>query len=141
MYNYFEHILHMHYKWGFKKMRAEVTVAQQAIVREIKENHIKKLGLGLKVDEYRPSRHEGTKEERIAATLEPRYDNLGVYHYRGGNCSLLEEELTMAHPPHDDIKDGLCAAIDIAAPPTHSRNRMKKIQKISTHPRFGGVRF
>jgi len=138
---YFSHILHMHYKWGFKKMRAEVTVAQQAIVRSIKEDHIKKQGLSLKVDEYRPNRNEGTKEERIAATLEPRYDNLGVYHYKGGNCSLLEEEMTMTHPPHDDIKDALCAAVDICTPPSHSRSKSQTVQKISSHPRFGGVAF
>lgn len=138
---YFEHILAMHYKWGFKKMRAEVTVAQQAIVRDIKENHIKKNGLSLKVDEYRPSRSEGNKEERIAATLEPRYDNLGVFHYRGGNCSLLEEEMTMRHPPHDDIKDALCAAIDVSAPPTHSRSRMKAKSNVIYNSRFGGVQF
>jgi len=138
---YFEHILNAHYKWGFKKMRAEVTVAQQAIVRDIKENHIKKKGLSLKVDEYRPSRNEGNKEERMAATLEPRYDNLGVYHYKGGLCSLLEEEMIMQHPPHDDIKDALCAAIDIATPPAYKRTRMKKQDKVMYHPRFGGVRY
>lgn len=138
---YFEHILAMHYKWGFKKMRAEVTVAQQAIVRDIKENHIKKHGLSLKVDEYRPSRSEGSKEERVAATLEPRYDNMGIYHYRGGNCSLLEEEMIMAHPPHDDIKDCLTAAVDISAPPSASRSRMQNKDKIVYNSRFGGVQF
>jgi len=138
---YFEHLLAMYYKWGFKKMRAEVTVAQQAIVRELKESYIKKQGLPLKVDEYRPSRHEGTKEERIASILEPRYDNLAMWHYKGGNCSLLEEELTMAHPPHDDIKDALAAAIDIAVPPRFSNNRIKKQDNIVYHSRFGGVKF
>jgi hypothetical protein len=28
-----------------------------------------------------------TKQERIAAVLEPRYDNLGMWHYRGGNIN------------------------------------------------------
>jgi len=138
---YFDHILTMHYKWGFKKMRAEVTVAQQAIVRSIKEDHIKRLGLQLKVDEYRPSRHEGTKEERISATLEPRYDNLGMWHYKGGNCSLLEEEMTMTHPPHDDIKDALCAAVDIAQAPSHGRSRNIQKTNVVYNTRFGGVKF
>lgn len=138
---YFEHLMQMFYKWGFKKLRAEVTVAQQAIVRELKESYIKKQGLPLKIDEYRPSRHEGTKEERIAAILEPRYDNLAIWHYKGGNCSLLEEELTMAHPPHDDIKDALAAAIDIAVAPRFSSNRQSKVSQIQYHSRFGGVKF
>ena len=137
---YFDHILHMYYKWGFKKIRAEVTIAQQAIVRELKETYIKKMGLSLKVDEYRPSRHEGNKEERMAATLEPRYDNLGVYHYKGGNCSLLEEEMTMAHPPHDDIKDAFTAAVDISSPPSHSRTRNRNQNNV-VYGKFGGVAF
>lgn len=138
---YFDHILAMHYKWGFKKIRAEVTVAQQAIVRELKESYIKKNGLTLKVDEYRPSRHEGTKAERISSTLEPRYDNLAMWHYRGGNCSLLEEEITMSHPPHDDIKDALAAAVDIASAPSHSKSRMSKKSNIIYNTRFGGIAF
>lgn len=138
---YFEHVMSMFHKWGFRKMRAEVTVAQQAIVRELKESYIKRQGLPLKIDEYRPSRHEGTKEERIAAILEPRYDNLAMWHYKGGNCSLLEEELTMAHPPHDDIKDALAAAIDIAVAPRFSSERRQKSKNLNYHSRFGGVRF
>lgn len=138
---YFEHVLSMYYKWGFKKLRAEITVAQQAIVRELKENYIKKQGLPIKIDEYRPSRHEGSKEERIAAILEPRYDNLAMWHYKGGNCSLLEEELTMAHPPHDDIKDALAAAVDIAVPPRFRSGRNKKQDNIIYSSRFGGVSF
>lgn len=135
---YFEHLLDAHSKWGFRKLRAEVTVAQQAIVRELKENYIKPHGLSLSIDEYRPSRHEGNKEERIASTLEPRYDNLSVWHYKGGNCTLLEQELLMSKPPHDDIKDALTAAIDIAVAPKLSGSRQKK-NNIIFHSRWGGV--
>lgn len=138
---YFEHVLAAYYKWGFKKLRAEITVAQQSIVRELKENYIKKSGLPIKIDEYRPSRHEGNKEERMAATLEPRYDNLSVWHYKGGNCELLEEELIMAHPPHDDIKDALTAAIDIAVPPRQSGRVLAKKTNVLYSSRFGGVAY
>jgi len=137
---YFDHILAMHSKWGFRKLRAEVTAAQQVIVREIKENYIKPYGLVLAVDEYRPSRHEGAKEERMAATLEPRYDNHQMWHYKGGNCSLLEEELIMARPPHDDIKDALTAAIDVSVAPQRYRERTRPDNNVIYHARFGGVR-
>ncbi len=137
---YFERVLAAYYKWGFKKLRAEITVAQQAIVRELKENYIKKSGLPIKIDEFRPSRHEGNKEERMSSTLEPRYDNLSMWHYKGGYCELLEEELTMAHPPHDDIKDALAAAIDIAAPPRSSA-RLQKKSNVVYSSRFGGVAY
>lgn len=135
---YFEHIMKAHIKWGFRKLRAEVTVAQQVIVRDLKESYIKQNGLLLSIDEYRPSRHEGTKEERMRATLEPRYDNNMVWHYRGGNCQVLEEELMLDRPPHDDVMDALTAACDIAVPPRNAMRRDSR-PKVVYHSRFGGV--
>jgi phage terminase large subunit-like protein len=137
---YFKHILDSHVKWDFRKLRAEVTVAQAAIVNELKD-HIRQHGLSLSIEEHRPTRHQGHKEERIAAILEPRYDNLTILHYKGGNCQVLEEELTLAHPAHDDVKDSLAAAVEIAIPP---RGRGHKIStqnsNVIYHERFGGVR-
>ena len=139
---YFEHILRAHLKWEFRKIRAETTVAQASVVNELKENYIRANGLVLKIDEHRPSRHEGTKEERIAATLEPRYALQQVWHYKSGLTNLLEEELVQAKPAHDDIKDALTAAIDIAVPPRGNRAfNATPIVDIQTHPRFGGVAF
>ncbi len=66
---YFDHILQAQNKWGFRKMRAEVSVAQQAIVTQLKEL-IKKNGIALSIEEYRPNKTMGRKEERIAAILE-----------------------------------------------------------------------
>lgn len=137
---YFSHLLDMINKWDFRKLRAEVTAAQAAIVKELKESYIKPNGLMLKVEEHKPTRHQGTKEERMAAILEPRYDNLSIYHYRGGNCQLLEEELVTNNPPHDDIKDALASCIETAVKPsTNSSN--KKMNNVVYHARFGGVSF
>lgn len=136
---YFDNLLHLHNKWGFRKMRAEVTVAQQAIVTELKESYIKPQGLVISIDEYRPSRNEGDKEERIAAILEPRYDNMQIWHYRGGNCQLLEEELILRRPPHDDIKDALSNAIAIAKAP-QQRMQQSINNNVVYHSRFGGIR-
>lgn len=137
---YFDHILKSHIKWGFRKLRAEVTVGQIAVVQGIKDL-IKENGLAISIDEYRPSRHEGTKEERIAATLVPRYDNLQIWHYKGGHCQTLEEELVAENPPHDDIMDSLTAAIDIAIPPLARGNRKSKKGNVIYSNRFGGVSF
>lgn len=137
---YFNHLLVLHNKWGFRKMRAEVTVAQQAVVRELKEGYIKPRGLYISVDEHRPTRQDGSKEERIAAILEPKYDNLQVWHYKGGNCQSLEEELVMRRPPHDDIKDALANAIDIATPPRKYRGEQQTNNNVY-HGRFGGVAY
>jgi len=139
---YFKHILQMYTMWEFRKLRAEVTVAQAAIVKELKESYIKQYGLALSVDEYRPNRHEGSKHERIAAILEPRYDNLVMWHYKGGNCQLLEEELILAKPPHDDLKDGLASAVEIAVPPVRARRRSSSINNsVDFNNRFGGVQW
>jgi phage terminase large subunit-like protein len=137
---YFNHIVKAQQKWGFRKIRAEVTVAQQAIVGELKESYIKPNGIALSIDEFRPNRHQGDKDERVNATLEPKYDNMQVWHYHGGNCQSLEEELVMLHPPHDDIKDALANAISISNIP-RQRTASSLGSNILTHSRFGGVAY
>lgn len=137
---YFERIRDLHVKWDFRKIRAEVTAAQKAIVEELKV-YFRQYGLYLSVEENKPNRHQGSKEERIAAILEPRYDNMAIWHYKGGLCQTLEEELIMDHPVHDDIIDSLAAAIEIAVPPVQTHDRSRISANVISHPRFGGVRF
>ena len=136
--DYFEHILQLSTKWSFRKLRAEVTVAQQAIVKQLKEL-IKQHGLAISVDEFRPNKYQGNKDERISATLEPRYDNLQIWHYRGGNTQTLEEELQSRNPPHDDIKDALASAIDIAVKPFKNVRRNKDKNIVWANNRFRGA--
>lgn len=137
---YYDHILNAFSKWGFRKLRAEISVAQVVIVDSLKTDYIKRNGIPLSIDEYRPTRHDGAKEERINAILEPRYNNMSIWHYKGGNCQSLEEELIMARPPHDDIKDALANAIAIAKAPIRTyMMESPKVTKINYHPRFGGV--
>ncbi len=137
---YFSAIYETYRKWEYRTIRAEVTVAQQAIVKEIK-NLISKNGLKLKVDEYRPNRTEGSKEERIDSTLLPKYKNKSIYHYRGGNTQILEEELLMQFPPHDDVKDALAAAIDVSTPPLRRRTNKRSERSETTSNRFGSMRY
>lgn len=142
---YYDHIVALVHKWDFRKLRAEVTAAQSVIVNELKNNYIKPNGIALSIEEYRPNKYQGAKEERIAAVLEPRYDNLQVWHYRGGNCHLLEEELMTRNPSHDDIKDAMASCIEIAVKPSHNMGR--KLSELVDgaedlwHSRFGGRRF
>lgn len=137
---YYRRIFQLYERWGFRKIRAEVTAAQTVIVKDLKENYIKRNGLSLAVEEFRPSRWQGSKEERILATLQPRYANRQVWHYQSGNCQILEEELMSNNPPHDDVKDALASAIDFAIPPMD----LFKLNKNNTpafnfHSRWGGV--
>lgn len=138
--DYFTHIRDLHSKWKFNKLRAEVTVAQTVIVESIKD-YVKQYGLTLSIVEFRPSKKEGTKEERIAAALEPKYDNHQVWHFEGGYTQILEEELIQARPAHDDIKDALASAVSIAVKPQSSG--FEKINDFlggKPHSRFGGYR-
>ena len=135
---YFKHILDLYNRWGFRKLCAEVTAAQQAIVKSLKQDYIATHGLAIKVEEIRPTRHQGSKEERMEATLIPRYDNNQVYHYRGGNTQVLEEELVTKNPAHDDIKDSLATAIENLVKPAKSVRRSNQDSNIVFHPRFGG---
>jgi hypothetical protein len=137
---YFDHILKLFEKWGFRKIRAEVSVAQQVIVKDLKENYIRPYGLSLAVEEFRPSRWQGAKEERMMSTLEPKYANRQIWHYQSGNCQYLEDELLSANPPHDDIKDALASAIDFAIAPIDLFNRKKTQENgFEYNVRFGGV--
>lgn len=139
---YFKHVKDLHVKWNFNKLRAEVSVAQKVIVNSIKE-YVMKEGLRLSIEEFRPNRNEGNKEERIAAALEYRYDDLSVWHLEGGWTSVLEEELVLSRPSHDDIKDALASAVSIAVPPMKRGGSSIKdfFSGVATNSRFGGVAF
>lgn len=137
---YFTRIIKLYQQWGFRKIRAEVSVAQQALVNDFKENYIRKLGLSLSVDEHRPTRWSGSKEERILAVLEPKYANGQMYHYSGGFIQDLEEELVFVNPAHDDIKDALASAVDFAVAPKNLFTRLKEnAPQVMFHSRWGGV--
>lgn len=138
--DYFTHILQLHMKWGFRKIRAEVTIAQDVIVKDLKNNYIRPNGLSLSVEEFRPTRYMGSKEERVDAILQPKYQNNQVWHYMGGNCQTLEEELKLRKPPHDDVKDSLASAIDVCVAPSFQGVKMSKRLDMF-NPRFGGVAF
>jgi hypothetical protein len=139
---YFKYILQAHRHWGFRKLRAEVTAGQKVIVKDLKDNYIKVHGLALSVEDFKPTRHMGTKAERVGNILEPRYDNGQIWHYRGGNCQVLEEELVMAKPPHDDVKDALATCIDMCQPPSRMNRAARKLRVQTSElftSRFGGL--
>lgn len=138
--DYFKEILSLHQKWDFRKLRAEVTVAQKVIVEDLKQNYIRPHGLALSVEDYRPTRHMGTKEERNEAILQPRYNNRQIWHYQGGNCQVLEEELVLVNPPHDDVKDCLASCIDSCLAPSAAQHKSISLKPgFGTNSRFGGI--
>ena len=118
-FEYFKHIVALNSKWNFNKLRVEVTTAQAVIVESIKD-YLKQEGQVISIEDYRPTRKEGSKEERIQAALEPKYENLKMWHCEGGWTNVLEDELVQARPSHDDIKDALASAVTIAVSPKRS---------------------
>lgn len=142
--DYFDHMLRLHSKWGFQKIRCEITAAQKVIVDDLKKNYIRRHGLLLSVDESSPSRHDGAKEERINAALQAPYQNRQIWHPAGHNLTqTLEEELIQQNPAHDDLKDALAAVMDIAVAPSAfmGQSSAKRRERFDTlaHPRFGGI--
>lgn len=111
--DYFDHVSRLHSKYHFKKLRGEATVAQSVIVKYLKDK-LASQGTPLQIEEYKPVRD---KEERMNAVLRPLYEENRIFHYKGGNCELLEAELLAAKPEHDDIKNAVADAIEIATPP------------------------
>jgi hypothetical protein len=137
---YYDLILRKHIKWGFRKLRAETTAAQEAIVKELKRSYLAPNGLAIFIEEHKPQRGDGNKAERIGMILGPRYDNGQIYHYHGGECQTLEDELVLKHPPHDDVKDALANAVEIAIPPMGQIARERsKTKGVIFNPKFGGV--
>ena len=132
----YDKVAALYKKWRFKKIRAEVVAAQRLIITQFKE-FMRSQDIIFTIEEYNPPRNM-KKEERISAILEPRYTNKMIWHYKGGNCQTLEEELLMSNPEHDDIKDALASVVEIAKPPIARQRWWKKETDNVYNARFGG---
>ena len=141
---YYDNLRDCLLKWEFNRLRAEVTAAQVVIATSLKDI-ISEEGLSCRVFEHRPNKHDGAKEERIDAALTPKYEERQVYHYKGGLCSVLEEELLLDNPEHDDIKDAFasCVSADyVKRPrkPTHEEENESVTSSLKFgHSKYGGV--
>lgn len=142
---YFNNLQDALIKWEFSKLRAEVTAAQDVIVTSLKEM-ITEEGLHCKVHAHRPTRGDGDKEERMEAALTPKYETNKIYHYKGGLCAILEEELLLDNPEHDDIKDAFasCLSADYVRKPRRPQNEDEDntsiMSRLKFNSRFGGAR-
>jgi len=133
----YEKIADLHSRWNFRKLRAEVNGAQGMIAKDLKDR-MRMEGMMLSIETHSPSRHEGNKAERIAAVLEPRYENGAVWHFQGGHTPVLEEELMLARPQHDDVKDALASVVEVARPPMSSRFNQED-NVVVFNSKWGGV--
>lgn len=136
--DYYMEIERLHRKWGFKRILIETNAGGNLVCEYVKDM-VRKSGGSLVVDGHAATKNEGRKLERIAAILEPRYENGTILHLKAGLTNVLENELVLQRPKHDDLKDALAAAVQIAKPPAKRNTDMSKIIPINFHPRFGGM--
>lgn len=129
-----DELTRMYEKWHWSKLRAEATAAQNLVVEQIKDFN-RKNGIFYSIEIEKPTTQ---KELRMMSNLEPRYSAGMIYHYKGGNCELLEQELISKRPPHDDIKDALAAVMEILVAPG-KRTRRRKKTVLPVHSKFGGI--
>lgn len=135
----FDRALASYTRWDFGKLRCEVSAGQKAVIEQFK-TYMGEDGIYFAIDEYNP-RYQGSKVERMHSILTPRYENRKMWHFRGGACQQLEEEVRKSRPAHDDMKDALASAIDFARPPSKRRtlNNTESNVVVATS-RFGGMR-
>ncbi len=130
-----DHLDAMYEKWKWIKLLAEVDGQQNLVVEQVKETN-RERGVYYTVIK---EKHSDNKEIRTFSILEPRYAAGKLYHYRGGNCQVLEDELTMAKPPHDDVRDATAAAVSISKAPSPQRRNQAEPTSLNFSSKWGGV--
>jgi len=124
----------MYAKWNWLKLRAELNGQQNLIVEQLKDMN-RARGIYYAFDTI-PQKIE--KQLRIMANLEPRYADGMIFHFRGGNCEVLEDELSSTKPAHDDVSDAFASVVEIATAP--SRRAVSTAPTIvKYHPKHGGI--
>ncbi len=136
---YYQKIIELQEYWQFKKITVETNAAGK-IIKNFLEDEIRRNGGRLEVDGKPHTSHSGKKEERVATALHHRYRNGTIYHVKGGLTKMLEEELKLRHPPHDDLKDTLAIAVAECVAPLKRRGLEKKSNNVIQLSRFGGSR-
>jgi len=137
---HYDHIIELHDKWRFKHLLIETNSGGKLVKTEV-ERIMRQEGRSIKTMSRNMTKHDGTKKERHALVVEPRYRANMVYHAKGGLTPELEEEVRLSNPSHDDLIDGLYLAMEEARPPAQQRAQSSGsnnvIQSVS---RFGGRR-
>jgi phage terminase large subunit-like protein len=137
---YYNSVIELHYKWGFKKIRVETNAGGQFVAQEL-ERLIRQNGDILVVEGKSTQKSQGNKFERKAATLEWRYSAKKIWHFQGGLIRELEDQVILDRPRHDDLVDAFVSAIDVAKPPgKRTRETFHMDTNVVYDRRFGGRR-
>jgi len=137
---YYRRIVALQEKWQFKKMKIESNAAGKLIAEEIKDR-IRKNNNFLAIETKAKTKHDEGKIERAEATLIPLYINESVFHTKGGFIQEYEEQVILERPPHDDLRDAVCTAVEIVKTPKKREEREHNVIPFKVASgRFGGIR-
>lgn len=126
----------MYERFQFKKLRIEAVSGFRLVAQDLADR-LTEMGIRIPIDLYIPPNTEG-KFARVNGILEPLYQTGAIYHYRGGNCQVLEDELVSVNPMHDDTKDSWAMTVDLMVKPIQ-RRQTQNTNVLSFNNRFGGV--
>jgi phage terminase large subunit-like protein len=136
---YYNKIVELQEYWQFKKITIETNSAGK-FIKNFLTDEVRRNGGRLEIEGKVHTSHSGKKEERVAQSLHHRYRNGTIYHTKGGFTKLLEEELKLVKPPHDDLKDVLAIAVSECVAPLKRQGLEKRNSNIIQMSRFGGGR-
>lgn len=136
---YYQKVLALQSQWMFRKLSVESNAGGQFVANELKRL-ARENGASFIIKAKAATAQSGKKEERHRATLIPRVKNGGVFFTRGGLTNVAIEEIVLARPPHDDLKDVLTQAIEISSPPSQANTGSSNIIPIKFNRRFGGIK-
>lgn len=137
---YYDNIIQLSDKWGFRKITVETNAGGKLIAQEV-QRLSREAGSVISV-ESKSNAGFGAKSKlmRQYAIVNPKYELQTIWHRRDGLISVLEEELVLERPPHDDLVDALGMALENIRIPTKSRKYLDEDKKVITDARFGGRR-
>lgn len=137
---YYDYVISLANKWGFKKIKIETNAGGKFIAQEIERLARENGGHISVVTKSNAGFGAKSKQLRQYAVVNPKYELKAVFHRAGGLTSTLEEELVLERPPHDDLVDALGMALEELKPPMKSRRYLDPDKKVVTDSRFGGRR-
>ena len=139
---YYNEVMALHHKWNFRKITVETNAGGAHVKNEL-DRMCRQNGEVLTIEGKPAPTRQGTKNERKGATLEWRYADQRIWHYKGGLISEFEDQIVLDRPKHDDLSDAFVAAVQIAKPPgkkAYASNVKVMDTNITYNKRFGGRR-
>lgn len=135
---YYDNIMSLSNKWGFRKIKIETNSGGKLVANEI-ERISRENGGAISV-QHKPNVGIGGKSKamRQYAIVNPKYELKSVFHRKDGLFSILEEEIVLENPPHDDLVDALGLTLEDAKPPMKVTKYLDTERKVITDSRFGG---